>query len=321
MSQILFLNPVFKENIWGGDQLKTRFGYDIPSDHTGECWAVSAHKNGCCTVRGGEFHDRTLASLWETNRELFGNLPMEEFPLLIKIIDAKEDLSIQVHPDDSYAKANEHGSLGKTECWYVLDCAQDASIVVGHNAETREALLKMAEQNRWMELVKTRPLRKGDFFQIPPGTIHAIKGKTLILEVQQSSDITYRLYDYDRLWNGQPRELHIKKGLDVIKVPYAEENQPRRKLSGVGCEREELVSCPAFHVEKVTVSGKTVLDQQVPFLIANVLGGHGTIDGQPVRKGDNMILTAGCGRLFIEGQLQMIFTSVPQNEEEQAQTV
>lgn len=317
MSQILFLNPVFKENVWGGDRLKTRFGYDIPSGQTGECWAVSAHKNGCCTVRGGQFHNRTLASLWETNRELFGNLPMEEFPLLIKIIDAREDLSIQVHPDDGYAKANEQGALGKTECWYVLECGQDASIIVGHNAKTREELLEMAEQRRWKDLVRTHPLHRGDFFQIPPGTVHAIKGGTMILEVQQSSDITYRLYDYDRLWNGQSRELHIGKCLDVIKVPYAEEKQTRKKQSGVGYEREELAACPYYHVEKVTVSGKTVLAQDVPFLIASVLGGHGAIDGRPVRKGDHMILTAGCSRLYTEGQLQMIFTYVPGTGEDE----
>ena len=126
---ILFLNPVFKEMIWGGNQLAEKFGYEIPSDKTGECWAVSAHPNGDCTVREGEYAGRKLSELFKEEPELFGNLPLDRFPLLIKIIDAKADLSIQVHPDDAYAKVHENGSLGKTECWYILDCPEDATLV------------------------------------------------------------------------------------------------------------------------------------------------------------------------------------------------
>lgn len=317
MSQVLFLNPVFKENIWGGDQLKTRFGYDIPSSHTGECWAVCAHQNGDCTVRGGEFDGQALSSLWKNHRELFGDLAMEEFPLLIKLIDAKEDLSIQVHPDDAYAAAHEEGGRGKTECWYVLDCAPDSTIVVGHNATDKEQLRQMVEQKRFSELLRVRPLHKGDFFQLPPGTIHAIRAGSLILEVQQNSDITYRLYDYDRLQDGKPRQLHLEKGLDVIRTPYEDVASPRQKTIGVGYEREELIDCPCYHVEKVTVSGRTVLEQHAPFIAVNVLGGHGSIDGEPVRRGDHLILTAGFDKIPLEGQLQMIFTYVPANGKEE----
>ena len=145
---ILFLNPVFKEMIWGGNQLAEKFGYEIPSDKTGECWAVSAHPNGDCTVREGEYAGRKLSELFKEEPELFGNLPLDRFPLLIKIIDAKADLSIQVHPDDAYAKVHENGSLGKTECWYILDCPEDATLVVGHNAGSREELKEMIDQKR-----------------------------------------------------------------------------------------------------------------------------------------------------------------------------
>src|SRR5690554_5282338 len=211
MKDIVFLEPIFKSAIWGGEKLKSIFGYDIPNDHTGECWAISAHKNGDCLIASGQYKGKTLSWLWDNHRELFGNIQGDVFPLLIKIIDAKADLSIQVHPDDKYAMVNENGSLGKTECWYILDCDEDAKIVIGHNARNKDELKAMIKDNRWQELIKLKPIKKGDFFQINPGTVHAIKGGTVLLETQQSSDVTYRLYDYDRLDNGKPRELHINK--------------------------------------------------------------------------------------------------------------
>lgn len=123
--EVIFLKPVFKEMIWGGNKLKSEFGYDIPGDKTGECWAIAAHDNGDCVVDGGNYDGMRLSNLWNNHRELFGNIVGDRFPLLIKIIDANDDLSIQVHPDDEYAKINENGSLGKTECWYILDCEEN----------------------------------------------------------------------------------------------------------------------------------------------------------------------------------------------------
>ena len=195
--ELLFMEPVFKEAIWGGTKLRDVFGYEIPSDTTGECWAVSAHKNGDCRIAGGMYDGRLLSSLWEEKPELFGNYPGDQFPLLVKIIDAKADLSIQVHPDDAYAKVHENGSLGKTECWFILDCKENATLVVGHNAKTKEELEQMIHEGRWKEFIREIPIKPGDFIQIDPGTVHAIKGGTLLLETQQSSDITYRVYDYD----------------------------------------------------------------------------------------------------------------------------
>ena len=152
--ELLFLEPVFKEAIWGGTKLRDSFGYDIPSDTTGECWAISAHKNGDCKIAGGRYDGRYLSQLWEEEPELFGNYPGSQFPLLIKIIDAKNDLSIQVHPDDAYASEHENGSLGKTECWYVLDCEPGTKIVIGHNAKDKKELEEMIRQGRWDEFIR-----------------------------------------------------------------------------------------------------------------------------------------------------------------------
>ena len=205
------MKPVFKEAVWGGRKLRDDFGYEIPSDSTGECWGIGAHKNGDCEIAEGTYKGEHLSKLWAEHPELFGNEDGKygkEFPLLIKIIDAKSDLSIQVHPDNAYAKEHENGSLGKTECWYILDSEPGTQIVIGHYAKDKEELKQMVEEKRWKDLIREVPVKKGDFYQIDPGCVHAIKGGTVILETQQSSDITYRVYDYDRKWNGT-KQLYV----------------------------------------------------------------------------------------------------------------
>lgn len=306
MKEIIFLEPVFKEMIWGGNKLETEFGYAIPSNHTGECWVISAHKNGDCGIKKGDYQGRTLSWLWDNHRELFGNAGGQVFPLLIKIIDAKADLSIQVHPDDAYAKANENGALGKTECWYILNCDEDSQIVIGHNAKDKEELKDMVYHNRWNELIKVFPVKKGDFFQIEPGTVHAIKAGTLILETQQNSDITYRLYDYGRLDHGKPRELHMDKSIDVITCPYKEKKAEGRLLINKGYDIETLISCNFYTVERIVVHGEYKADQEYKFQNFSVIDGSGMIDGQEIRKGDHFILPSGYGSYHLTGNLELI---------------
>ena len=308
---ILFLNPVFKEMIWGGNQLAEKFGYEIPSDKTGECWAVSAHPNGDCTVREGEYAGRKLSELFKEEPELFGSLPLDRFPLLIKIIDAKADLSIQVHPDDAYAKVHENGSLGKTECWYILDCPEDATLVVGHNAGSREELKEMIDQKRWSELIREVPVKKGDFIQINPGTVHAIKGGLMILETQQNSDITYRVYDYDRLSNGKPRELHVQQSIDVITVPApSAEDSVSHAADLPANTMNELIACDYYKVYKLTVTEPVSFEQEHPFLIMSVIEGEGLVNGQMIRKGDHFILPSDFGKVDLQGDMTLIASSV-----------
>lgn len=310
MAELLFLKPVFKEMIWGGNRLATDFGYEIPGDHTGECWAVSAHDNGDCTIKNGTYAGEKLSVLWKEHHELFGSATGDRFPLLIKIIDAKADLSIQVHPDDEYAKKNENGSYGKTECWYILDCEENTNIVIGHNAKNKEELKSMIDKKEWNQLIRQIPIQKGDFFQITPGTVHAIKAGTLILETQQNSDITYRLYDYDRLQNGKPRELHIAKSIDVIKCPF-EGQATEYKMSYLeNATVKELVQCEFYTVDKIDVKGKQRFTTNAPFLIASVIEGEGSIDGNPVRKGDHFILPNGYDTFTLEGNLSLITSHV-----------
>ncbi len=307
---LLFLTPVFKQMIWGGKRLREDWGYEIPGDDTGECWAVSAHPNGDCTIREGAYAGKRLSQLWEEYPELFGNPKEDRFPLLTKIIDAKSDLSIQVHPNDDYAKANENGSLGKTECWYVLDCPEGASLVIGHNAISKEELREMIDNGQWEELIREIPVKKGDFIQIDPGTVHAIKGGLMILETQQNSDITYRVYDYGRLANGKPRELHIKKSIDVITVPAKPEEESIMK-SGSFPENTMnlLISCDYYKVWKLDVTKPVKLCQEQPFLIASVIEGEGLIDGHMLNKGDHFILPNGYGEARLQGNMELILSA------------
>jgi mannose-6-phosphate isomerase len=310
MKNIIFLAPVFKTMIWGGNKLASEFGYSIPSDSTGECWAISAHKNGDCTIMNGEYIGRTLSWLWENHRELFGNAEGEVFPLLIKIIDARSDLSIQVHPDDAYAREHENGALGKTECWYILDTEKDGEIVIGHNAKDKEQLAQMINEKRWKELIRLRPIQKGDFFQIEPGTVHAIKKGTLILETQQNSDITYRLYDYDRLDNGKPRELHIDKSIDVIRCPHEDRAVRGEKRNDPNCDFEELIRCEYYSVERISIHGEQDFVQSYPFLNVSVIDGAGELDGTSIKKGDHFILPHGYGSYRLKGAMELILSHI-----------
>lgn len=310
MEELIRLKPVFKEMIWGGNKLRSDFHYDIPSDTTGECWAISAHENGDCLVDGGTYNGKKLSWLWQNNRELFGNLEGEQFPLLVKIIDAKDDLSIQVHPDDSYAKEHENGSYGKTECWYILDCEEDATIIVGHNAKDKEQLKQMIADKNWKGLIKERPVHRGDFFQITPGTVHAIKKGTVILETQQNSDITYRLYDYDRLQNGKPRQLHLDKSIDVIQCPYKEQQEDRVMKEMEHGSFEQLVTCKFYTVARLQIKGMNCLTQLYPFEILSVVEGEGTLNGSKIEKGDHFILPSGFGRYTLDGNMEIILSYI-----------
>ncbi len=308
MKELIFLKPVFKSVIWGGNQLHTKFGYDIPSDTTGEAWVVSAHPKGDCEVVGGEYQGMTLSELWNTHRELFGGQEGDRFPLLVKIIDAREDLSIQVHPDDAYARVNENGSLGKTECWYVLACDPDAHIVVGHYATSKDEMIQMISEDRWDDFLRVIPIHKGDFFQIEPGTVHAIKGGTMILETQQSSDVTYRLYDYDRLQDGKLRPLHLEKSMDVIKCPYIEHKEDRCQVKTDEYCLEQLVQCEFYTVEHLQLYGTIRREEKTFYEIVDVIEGSGLINGRYIHKGDHFIIPNGFGNYEITGEMEIMFS-------------
>ncbi len=307
---IVKFNPVFSHTIWGGDKLRTDWGFDEKGDDIGECWSIAAHAHGDVSVSGGEFDGMKLSELWAEHRELFGNIQGDRFPLLVKIITAAGDLSIQVHPDDAYAREHENGSLGKTECWYVLDCEEDSKLVIGHNAKTKEELNKMIDEGRWTDFIREIPIKKGDFLTIVPGTVHAIKGGVTVIESQQNSDITYRVYDYDRLQNGKPRELHIDKSKDVITVPAASVEESVIAEDG-STGSKELLSCKYFDIFRVNVDGEEDFSEKRPFLLCTVINGEGKADDIDIKKGDSFMVSAGYEKIRFTGNMSLIISSLP----------
>lgn len=289
MGELIRLEPVYKEMIWGS-----------------ETWTISAHPHGDCKIAGGVYDGMTLSQLWDAHPELFGAEPGSQFPLLIKVIDAKDDLSIQVHPDDAYAAEHEHGSLGKTECWYILDCKEDAQIVIGHHAKDKAEMEQMIREKRWDDFIRVIPVKKGDFFQIDPGCLHAIKGGTLILETQQSSDITYRVYDYGRLSGGKPRELHIEQSIDVIRAPFVEHTANQKVTELEGATKTHLVTCPFYTVERYDVAGEFTCEFPHGFTNISIMDGCGTINGEKFEKGASFIVPDGFGNCLFSGSFAMM---------------
>ncbi len=314
---LIFPAPIFHEKIWGGRKLATDFGYEIPDGPIGECWAISAHPNGDCVVSGGAWDGMHLSELWDQHRELFGNAEGDRFPLLVKIIDAKDHLSVQVHPDDAYAAEHENGSLGKRECWYVLAVDPGTKIVIGQRAHDRAELAQMIEEGRWDDMLNLVPCHVGDFFPIEPGTVHAIQGGTLILETQQSSDVTYRVYDYDRVQDdGSTRELHIQQSLDV--VDYGMEAPASGEVTAPEVDGvTELMECPNFVVDRVRVSGEKNVEQEWPFLCVSVIEGSGTVSASEagvtheIARGTHFLAPAGCGTLAFAGDMTLVTSRLP----------
>ena len=317
MQELLFLEPVKKQTIWGGDSLAAAYGFGEPGESIAEAWAVSAHPAGDCTVTGGVYAGKTLGQLWEQQPELFACPEQPDFPLLVKFIDAASDLSIQVHPDDSYASVNEppvngRPCRGKSECWYILHAEPGAKLVLGHNAQSRKQAEDWIAAGEWDALLRSVPVKAGDFFRIDPGTVHAIGGGIRILEVQQSSDITYRLYDYGRLQNGRPRPLHIEKSLDVMTVPAAAAAEERAALpvrvTEGAAQLTLLERCDYFSVRYLELNGAAVLPGAVRFAAVTVLTGEGTVNGTPVTKGQSFLVPHGAEELTVTGSFTAILS-------------
>lgn len=306
----LFMEPVFQEKIWGGNSLNTVFGFDLPSEKIGEDWAISAHPHGVSTVQNGPFKGKKLDHLWQEHKELFGNQQGDVFPLLVKILDAADDLTVQVHPDDSYALKHE-GEFGKTECWYIIDAKPGAQIIYGHNAKTREELAQMIKEERWDELFNKVTVKKGDFFYVPSGTIHGIGEGIMILETQQSSDTTYRVYDYDRTDDqGNPRKLHIEQSVDVTTVPARKSSLNISESKQGKSSVITYLQTEFFNVYEWQVHGILKLKKQAPYTLVTVTDGYGrlVVDGKTyeLTMGTSFILPNDIESWELQGEATLI---------------
>lgn len=299
--KIVKLKPFFSEKIWGGTKLKT-MGFDIP-DHKkiGEAWIVSAHLNGMSYLLDGEFANQPLKTVFENNRQLFGDYQALEFPLLVKIITANDYLSVQVHPDDVYAAKHEN-ALGKPESWIVLDCPDNAELIYGHHAKNLIQLKTMIEAGQWDQLLRKVPVAKGDFLYVEPGKIHAITPGVTVCEVQRSSDITYRFYDYDRVDDqGQPRRLDLEDSIKCTLIPDSPD-QIVRQANG------DIFNSSFFSIYLANgQKNNTFTTIEKPyFLTFTVIAGIGTINGQSFEIGESAISLGEIEPVKITGDLKVI---------------
>ncbi len=297
----LFLAPALKDFIWGGTRLPAEYGYETDLAKVAEAWVLSCHPQGSSVVQNGPYAGWLLPRVLEDWGE------KGEFPLLIKFIDARDRLSVQVHPDDAYARRVE-GEQGKTEMWYVLDCQPGAQLLYGVNRElTRAEFRRHIEDNTIHEIARYVPVKRGDCFFIPAGTLHAIGAGILLAEVQQNSATTYRVSDYGRLGaDGKPRELHVDKALDVTTLTPAPLNT-EGELMAPGVRR--LAACPYFTAEVWTVAGEKTMEAGDTFQSLLCLTGTGTLtaDGvdYPIKRGDSVYIPAGLA-FTLTGEMEML---------------
>lgn len=318
-----FLTPYFRPKIWGGRKLKTIFNYDIPDGKVGEAWVISGYKDDASTITNGDFVGQSLRKVYRENPELFGNPKSKEFPLLVKFLDANDNLSVQVHPNDDYARKVENDS-GKTESWYVLQADPGSYLIYGHTAKTRSELADMIHKGEWEKLLRKVPVKAGDFFYVPSGTIHALTKGILVIETQQSSDVTYRLYDYDRVdqKTGKKRELHTQKSIDVTQVPHVDPKfkiTSRRNQDAVIKTLVEPPLSPHFYLWQIDLNGQwnTGLNGH-PFLLVTIINGSGTIECENktfnLSIGTNMIIPNNIKEFKFSGNMKMVI-STPGNQD------
>lgn len=305
--EILKLCPVYKDYIWGGERLRTKYGKVTDMTPLAESWELSTHKDGKSLIVGGEYDGRTLEEYLKDNPSALGTGSCGELPILIKLIDAADNLSVQVHPNNAQAKEWE-GQNGKTEMWYVVEADKGASIVYGvKNDTTPEDLSQAIKDKRLEELLDTVPSKKGDVFFVEAGTIHAIGKGNLIAEIQQNSNVTYRLYDYGRIGkDGRERELHIDKG---VKAAGCKKTQ-KRNIPICSDGTRLLGSCEYFSVKELKLSGnKTLCADERSYHALTVVSGSVKINDMPVDLGQTVFVPAGTGEYSLEGRATVLITS------------
>jgi len=289
------LTPALMDYIWGGTRLKEEYGKQTPLPAVAESWEVSAHRHGMSVIRGGEYDGMALADYVRLHPEAVGAgfSPEDAFPILVKLIDARENLSVQVHPGDDYARLHEN-SPGKTEMWYILEAEPDACLYLGVNRDlTKEEFARRIADNTVEEALLRCPVAPGEAYMVRAGTLHAIGRGIVLAEIQQSSDITYRVYDYGRLGqDGKPRPLHIAQALEVAELcfrpqaPFADPPAPEGAW--------EITRCPYFTLSGIAVDGRLSFEAPAASFRALVcIEGEAQAGELILRKGDTAFLPAG----------------------------
>lgn len=320
------LKPVIKDYIWGGTKLRDWFGKESDTEILAESWELSCHPDGECSVANGEFSGMTLKALLKIHPEIMGTecSDADNFPILVKLIDARDNLSVQVHPDNEYARIHENDS-GKTEMWYVIQADEGAELIYGFKEKiSREDFKQAIEKNTLMEKLNRVQVKSGDVFFIPPHTLHAIGKGILIAEIQQSSNVTYRVYDYGRLGNdGKPRPLHIEKALEVTDTEPCTKGYGQPKLLKMpNAWQSPLCFCDYFSTTKYDIFTFMQIKTADVFMHILVINGEadlysGNYCDDPdendrilhMTKGSSVFVPAGSDTYYIKGKCSVIITA------------
>lgn len=314
----LKMRPCYKDYLWGGERLKKEFHKEGAPAVTAESWELACHPDGMSTVAEGPWAGMDLARLGELDRGGFWGSACKgaEFPILVKLIDANRDLSVQVHPSDETARP---GEQGKAEMWYIVDCEPRSCIYLGFTQRvSREEFLRRAAEGTVLEVLNRVPVSKGDVFYILPGTVHAAGAGLLIAEIQQNSNTTFRVYDYGRIAaDGKPRPLHLERAAEVtdLRPIVPEECRANSVVSFGGFRMAEMFSCPHFLAYRLDVNGRAGLrcDGQSFQHLLCVEGSGAILTGSgayPFRRGESYFLPAAFGRYNIEGQCRLLLSRI-----------
>ena len=306
MYPIKFENIYF-DKIWGGRDFE-EFRGNLPSGYIGESWDITCHENGVGIVANGELKGETFLDIIEKlGHDLVGTkVSTEKFPLLVKLINSREKLSVQVHPGDEYAAIHEN-SLGKTEAWYVVEAKPGAKLIVGTKNCDKATFAKAIEEEKSEDYLNVIPVKKGDCFLINSGLVHAICEGLIIAEIQQNSDITYRVYDY-----GRPREIHVEKSLDVIKFDLEAKNLSNNEVKEFdGFSRVDFCENEYFGIQKFDITTEwTDESDKERFFILTCVEGNGTIEGEgfseEIKMGDSFLIPATLGKYTVKGNITVL---------------
>lgn len=320
MNEPVLLKPAFKDYLWGGTKLRAEYGKDCDFDRVAESWELSTHKDGQSIVASGEHCGLTLSQYIEKNGDgVLGKKgrEFEFFPILVKLIDAKQNLSVQVHPSDEYALKNE-GQYGKTEVWYVLSADEGACLYYGFCKDiTKEEYRERIKNNTLIDVLNCVKVKKGDVFFVTPGTVHAIGAGIVICEIQQNSNVTYRVYDYGRVGaDGKTRPLHIDKAIDVSDLKAKPQTSPETEVKDCGTYSvKPIASCKYFTSEEICVDKKAdfkITDDS--FRSITLVDGNCTLKMDEcelkLKKGDTVFIPAQNADYTVCGKCSFILSYV-----------
>lgn len=307
IDKLIFTEPIFFNRIWGGDKILKYLNSESNQIPIGEAWGISGHKSGDCLVLSGKYKGIPLSQVISKDKSILGET-MQEMPIQIRMLDSKSDLSIQVHPSQTYAKIHSNDN-GKNECWYIIDCENNATLVYGHEFLTKDEFKNAIVKNKIMTYLNYIPIKKGDLVYVPTGLIHAMTKNITAIEISDSSDTTYRVYDYNRIdKNGNKREIHLEKSLDVIDIPCKYPNIIETISIGNGFFKRILLDNENFFISNLKTLKNCKLEKKHPYYACFVVEGTAFLNGIEINKGDFFILTSLIKDLVLEGKVEILLS-------------